>query len=390
VLLDIFIADAMAAPFESLSEGHIRAAKHSFDSYFDSRNLLKDNPGKWVKPGLYSSLSLGLLAVAALLRMGKDLAGLASIAFAGKVEKKDLRNPDSVLMKYIGEAVNIPTANYPPVYAAVFSNFTQNCNLSNILTFASSITQVPEIIASSLVASSLAMNKPNTFSDAYAVVQECAKWAKLSQPLLFKIGLNPDVVVNSIDDHLTILLIVKKGDGDKESWLEALSFASKKINRDVVRPTLFPLTLVLYSLCVSLKYREGIFLLKNAISPGGSVRASAILASIFSQVSFSSENPQLLDDLVNKRKAIEICSLVESGKVTESVLDDFIKSEASLTRKETEERCALMKHFKKKNTSKKSKAKKTDELTHHVVESWTKVDKARFKKERQKEIDIDL
>ena len=80
-----------------------------------------------------------------------------------------------------------------------------------------------------------------------------------------------------------------------------------------------------------------------------------------------------------------VLDALAAGAVSPEALDDFIRSEASLTGKEQEELKARLRHTKKKQRSgPRTRAEKEKELARHVVESWTKYDRARWKKERQR------
>ncbi len=72
-------------------------------------------------------------------------------------------------------------------------------------------------------------------------------------------------------------------------------------------------------------------------------------------------------------------------KITEEIIQDFISGEASLSAKETEEKNAKLKHVKIKIKKKKSRHEMEKELSNHVVESWTKFDRAKWRKKLDRE-----
>nr|HPJ15818.1 hypothetical protein [Spirochaetota bacterium] len=71
-------------------------------------------------------------------------------------------------------------------------------------------------------------------------------------------------------------------------------------------------------------------------------------------------------------------------------IEEFLSDEYPLTIKENEE---FQRKTKNKETSKASDGKKrqTEEerLSRHVVESWTKLDRAKYKKEKKRNSDYD-
>ncbi|MCL2026341.1 MAG: hypothetical protein FWG92_06010, partial [Leptospirales bacterium] len=87
----------------------------------------------------------------------------------------------------------------------------------------------------------------------------------------------------------------------------------------------------------------------------------------------------LIDGLVNRRRLLSIVEAIANGSASDRLIGEFMDSELSLTAKAFEE-------FKAKNKNKepKKKAKTGKVELPHTVESWTKLDKAKWKKEKRK------
>ena len=93
---------------------------------------------------------------------------------------------------------------------------------------------------------------------------------------------------------------------------------------------------------------------------------------------------RLMRDLVNKRRIVGIAGAISSGKITGALLEDFLSAEASLTAKEMEEHAARNKHHPRSGKPAQSRGEAERRMAKAVAESWTKTDKARWKKEKSR------
>ncbi|MGL4369933.1 MAG: hypothetical protein ACRCUT_09730, partial [Spirochaetota bacterium] len=92
----------------------------------------------------------------------------------------------------------------------------------------------------------------------------------------------------------------------------------------------------------------------------------------------------LFGAMINHKQISALISRAAAGSGSRRDAAAFINAEISLTAKETDEREARLKHCKTKTPArKKERRDETQAMTRHVVESWTKIDKARWKKELQ-------
>jgi hypothetical protein len=92
----------------------------------------------------------------------------------------------------------------------------------------------------------------------------------------------------------------------------------------------------------------------------------------------------LREDLANKKKIAGIIDLISSKSSRSEIIGILYDSEPGLTTKEMEEYRARNKKEPKKQTPPKNRRDVESEMTKHVVESWTKIDKAKWRKERGK------
>ncbi len=120
---------------------------------------------------------------------------------------------------------------------------------------------------------------------------------------------------------------------------------------------------------------------------GGSTTVLTCIAAIISYAySEDSFIPETLEkNLVNKKFIDRLAAELNGNNAPAGMLAEFIAAEAGLTNKENEELKAKLKHQKHpKDRTPKTRQTREKELSTHIVESWTKIDKARWKKDRKK------
>jgi hypothetical protein len=89
--------------------------------------------------------------------------------------------------------------------------------------------------------------------------------------------------------------------------------------------------------------------------------------------------------IVNKKRLSAMISRIAEDKNKASMISEIYDSEPGLTSKEIEEHRAKNRNNPVSREKKiKTRGEIESELSKHVVESWTKVDKAKWKKERNK------
>ena len=89
-------------------------------------------------------------------------------------------------------------------------------------------------------------------------------------------------------------------------------------------------------------------------------------------------------DLANKKKISAIIDQIAGEKDRSSIITEIYNNEPGLTIKELEEYRAKNKNIPVvKEKKKKTRGEIESELSKHVVENWTKLDKAKWKKERK-------
>ena len=204
---------------------------------------------------------------------------------------------------------------------------------------------------------------------------------------IFKSALNPDALIRELHEMNEILsrLISIQNKGEAEAIICASM--NKRLKSPITRATVnMPLAFIPYTLLISTIHQDDPGALFHASMEGGSAAAlTALSAAVRSAVYGSAVIPEILvRNLANRKKIMAIVDSLDNGSIPVALTDEFIQTEASLTRKELEELKAKQKHVKKKPKDKLSRTDKESRLSHYVVESWTKIDKAKWKKEQKK------
>ena len=125
-----------------------------------------------------------------------------------------------------------------------------------------------------------------------------------------------------------------------------------------------------------------------AANEGGASSALASLSGSITTAFHGLYLPEILEtELINKKKINSYIELISEGKNRASIITELYLTEPGLTLKEHEE---YKSKIKKQPVINKKKNKKTMSeteagISRHIVESWTKLDKAKWKKERKKE-----
>ncbi|MFW6367018.1 MAG: hypothetical protein ACOC2H_11165, partial [Spirochaetota bacterium] len=170
-----------------------------------------------------------------------------------------------------------------------------------------------------------------------------------------------------------------------------IAYVDSLMHSPVTRVTIdHPLILPFYAIVLALdeRYNSG-SLPGSAVVSGGETGLAAALACqlLPDGVALAESYPFLADDLVNKKQIQKIVPRIASGRCTMDEMTLFFDGEQKLSGKEREERAVLMKHARKKAPVRRKKDTRRDreeQLSKHVVESWTKRDKARWKREQRR------
>jgi ADP-ribosylglycohydrolase len=408
IILAAIVGDALGSAVDGFSKGHIRANFREIDDYIDPEPALKGKTDLWRKPGLYSSISQFMLICAmAGFRRGPcadEFSRLCAGATGTSGSDNGIfRNAGAAERSFIDRikagaphsgAPSYPCARIIASLAPLsFRNNSSAERMADALSFVRLFTHDCATIAHGIFFSSLLAALYARASTAGGLIRLSMETAeslvgeiKSRSAVIFEQGVNPDALAGEVSCLAGLLSGIARADSLDAAEKTICSHVNTRLKTPVTRATVnLPAALLPYSLSINAFHGNGASLLFNAAAEGGSAAALTALTGAIGACLYEPVVPEILvRNLVNRRK---ILSLIDSlcGETDPSPLaDDFIRSEASLTAKEQEELRARLKHFKKKpkkNPPSRADAERT--LARHAVESWTKLDKARWKKSRK-------
>jgi len=405
MFLGAITGNTLGTLFEGLPKQHIHACIREIKEYPDPAPLLKSKMDRWSKPGLYSCLSQ-MMIIAAACHDGRLFRKDAFIDIisrsqsvhetntgifrhAGPIEKnlitelKGVRAPDRTPDHISGRIIPLSLALVPRGVDSV----------RDTLNLALVFTRNPDTAAATLLFSggvrALISNPGKPAKRAFTDEAETIlRQADRLSPVIFSMGLNPEAVISGIDWlKNTIAQTINSSSGEAEMIIR--DRVNPLLKTPVTRATIDdPRCILPYSLsiaeCPSIDSESKII---HAATEGGSSSALAMMCGALTGIMYGADAiPEfLIQGLVNRGRIIEILDLLSSGNGNRIAVDDFLKGEYSLAIKEQEELNARLKHIRKpvKPSGEKTRQKKENTLTRHTVESWTKLDKARWKKNKQ-------
>jgi hypothetical protein len=408
ILLGLIIGDALGSSFDGLGRGHIRSHFKEIDDYVDPSPALKGKLDRWKKPGFYSSISQFAILAAA----GGKKASLTATSSRYAEGSRDLdehsygifRYPDGVEKRFIARMKKFQEGSDFPEQPSVrvvvasivlsFKNFSPLDLAGNVISYTRQFTHdVPTAAGAASLAWLLRflMAESPLEADFVRICLACNEMlieAVNSDPAaIFGRGLNPDALIheiNGMNEILSRIISVRNGPESEAVICECMN---ARLKTPITRATVnMPLALIPLALAISTVHRDDPNALFVTAMEGG---AAAALTALSAAVRVAAYGPvilpvRLVRNLSNRKRIIAIVDSVKDGIIPESAMENFIQTEAALTRKELEELKAKQKHTKKKPKEKLTRTEKETRLSHYVVESWTKIDKAKWKKERKK------
>ncbi len=410
--------DAIGTPLDGLSRAHIRSIFKNIIDYTDAAPALKDKLENWRKPGLYSAASQMMLLMAMLANLNKhiDPSGFRHFISGIPGGTRDVsgifRHPTPVVRHLFNAEKTAQNKNGNVAFSVADANgaiiliplclkgaddeFMQE----RLLSFPAHFNKDIHSSAGSLVFNSLLSKllNENYFTDSkdlldHAIQTTDSLAQKLENllPKIFGLGLNPDYLLSSVRDYLNIFLkIINIKDMDTAEK-NIYSYVNTGIKTPVTRATInHPMAVIPFSIYLTRFYSDNPSdAIYRAAECGGSVSILCALTGALNGAmhGFECLPKNLLDGLVNKKRISSVIEDILKGKITDQVAEDFINSEASLSAKESEEKNAKLKHIKVKVKKKKSRHEMEKELSDHVVESWTKFDRAKWRRKLDRERD---
>ena len=415
-LLGFIIGDALGTPFDGMTGGHIHSSFKGIHGYTDPAPALKGKMERWRMPGLYSSISQMMILLSFHLGAHRRFDGNEFISFVKSIpdisenEYGIFRHPAQMEKSFLKRIIEESGENIAAVYsypcarpaailipAALFSR--ESDSYQNIFAackmFNSDFLSIAGPLIFSRIINSIVENK-NTqpeklIINSIDIIESLFAEIKNNTSKITGAGINPDALTKAAAEYKIILSALQSCPDIDSAEKKICAQVNKNLKTPVTRATVnHPLAIIPFALFLTAYNADdpGSALFSAAGEGGSSSVLCAVSGALAGALHGCDALPEILaDNLVNKKRITAIIDHLTEGKLNQAVINDFISSEASLTGKEAEELKAKLKHQKIKIKTKKTRKDKEKELTRHVVESWTKMDQARWRKKLGRERD---
>ncbi len=406
----MIIGDALGSAVEGMSKGHIRSHFKTINDYIDPEQALNNKIDQWRKPGLYSSISqLALIMALSIPRRGscadsfqRAVASSPGVAgsdygifrYAGAVERNFIaRMLDPAAPRQASEQ---PCARIIPIISAL--SFRSSGSIDHILDVISAVrlfTIDLSTVAAALVYSTLlrilkAGGGPaaDPITSSIEAAHRILDTIENDSAAVFARAVNPGSLTKELQSLMDILSETASADTLQAAEDIIVSGVNRSLKTPVTRATInHPSALLPYALALTFLTPAPPIPLGAAVSEGGSTAAlAAMTGAIGACLHDAAPEPDtLVTNLVNRKKILALVDSLNGATGAPHDLEQFMAQEATLTAKELEELNARLKHsHKKPKKAPLTQADKEKKLTSHAVESWTKYDKARWRKERRR------
>lgn len=415
MLWGTIIGDALGITLDGLTSAHIHSIFRKIEDYTDPAPALKGKPEHWRKPGLYSTHSQLMLLLSMFAQTKKNINWpdfvqliAESLGIAGN-EYGIFRHPSVMERHLINNAKTINTSlkntvfSYPcadnaviliPLTLNPFFNSNIERMISSSLIFNSDVHSCAGALLmngllKNILEGNLSFKTAELLDNAIMTADLLLKKLQESTAIIFKLGLNPDYLLSSISDYLNIISKLLNINDNNSAGKLIVDFVNKKIKTSITRATVnHPLAIIPFSIYLTYSYShnpsEALF--RAAENGGSSPILCALVGALIGAMFGLDDLPEnLINDLVNKRRIINIISSISGKQAATELIHDFILGEASLTAKEIEEKNAKLKHVKIKTKKQKTRHEIEKELSTHIVESWTKLERAKWRRKLGRE-----
>ncbi|MDA3900237.1 MAG: hypothetical protein PF637_06930 [Spirochaetes bacterium] len=400
------LLDALASPFQGMSQGHIVSHFNSIESFIDVRDALKDHPERWRKSALYTAFTQMAVVIslsASKHRFNSELINSLYIESSLSSEEWTalFRYPDQLTASFLASVVQpgLPPERAggvtPVLYTTLFSLMTsrKEPSFKELAVFALEFTTDPGSLVGSLVferlVRSTAARMPESFCLEFRrILEKSESELKTLLPFFFEKGIDPTGIEHSIEDYRTMARLLSS---EEASETAIIASAQSRTKNSLTRATIdMPLLMIPFILLAVDTHKDEGRLYGALIKRGGAVQQMVLLAGMLMAKAdiLNEEFPGLGEELVNKGKIGLLLKRCVSGKLNDADFADFIASERKLSQKADDELKSICKHSKKKGkkpgkSARSKRLSEEEQLARHVANSWTKRDKSRYKKERQ-------
>ena len=414
ILFGVILGDALGTPLDGMSRGHIQAVFKTINTYIDPLPALKGRVNRWRKPGLYSSISQMMLLIAMLCsteskrRESRFVEYIKKSPEIGKSRYGIFRHPGAAerqiieRIKYSSDEpedkiYSSPCARLIPILVPALLTHKDSMQelMSRIVSFARLFNQNHFSIAGALSFGAF-LNRlihEKITRDIALLPLAIGENEKLMKQIhenahrIFEQKINPDSLEEAVRQLTRIYESIEKLEDSTLAEEHICEHVNRYLKNPIKRATVnHSLSIVPYSIHLAgVQTANPSNALFSSLSEGG---ATAVLCPLTGSIMGAMYGPDnfpdsLIHEMVNKKRIIHVVNALSVGSCTKSIIDDFIESELPLTIKEIEELQAKTRHWKPGEKKRKPRDRERD-LSTHVVESWTKIDKAKWKRGKDK------
>lgn len=369
--------DAAGYTLNNLKKAHIQASLKDHSIIPDTLSLLKGRPERWHKPGLYSALTQ-----LTFLECPRPANDNHDERWNGILRQMDLD---------LGQDLPLKHPSCSLVGLAPAAALCGKTDWKKMTTRLTAFTRDTHTMFCTLMAAELFTHDhaDNLESLFLEVLDTTGSFCAGNGPLFFDLGLSPQKVEDDYNNFTIHMQKIMAAPDLDAVTTETAGYLSAITGQNMNRMDYYHPAAALSIALASLRFSPGDpgESARYAARFGGPASLSAALVSLVSVILHGQDglDQEILKLVANRKSLVSMAEKLEQGSYRSSHRDQFITGEKGLSSKENEERAALMKH-KPEKKKKKEQGKKgsRDTLSQHVVESWTKVDKGRWKRERKR------
>lgn len=392
ILESIIIADAFASPLDNLSAQHIKATFGDVTEFVDPTPALKHKLNLWKKPGLYTSLSQYCILLCAINSQNYTYNHQLVINFLHSLGDSSVyfRHTPQILHN-LNNTFDAPTAELL-VFIPSLLFCKRESTPQNLLHFIlahnkNAATCVActffYLLLKEIIGRQLSILHPELVND---VSSQMALLIQQHSASIFEHGANPQVVTQAANDLYALMTTLPFASDEATFTQHVLNYANKWSTNSFTRLTVnHPFAILSFAFYCS--YSTPYNAVFSHIHHGGRVSVLLPLIAAISAALYGPDSipEHLKETLINKKRIYQLLQFLHESSITMNYLTEFFQNEMKLTQKEKDELESKLKHSKHiKEKPKKPAADKHNAMTNHVVESWTKLDKAKWKKEKKK------
>jgi hypothetical protein len=408
------LGDSLGVLFEGMSRGHVESHFKNFSGYPDILKALKNKTELWRKPGLYGSQTQ-FACISALLNIERPYDSYYVRQFLSEKGRilEDMhgifRRPSNALSRYLISVYNGKSNDFDvsesssllAITAAslVYSAVTASPDPVKVMLFSQSLggdihTCIGSLLLIQLLTKAMYTEDADPVEYAFYECAELKKHIQKNSPIYFNAGFNPDALMSSADIYERIFSDLSAEKNYAASEAHIVKVVNTFMKSPVTRATIdHPCAIFPYAcILASHRYSDNKGSMYTAASLGGSSSSLTALTGMLMGAFYGECFPvELVDQLINRRLILNILEKISNGTGGRNDADQFFDAEIALTKKENEERHARMKSKSDVEKRPQKPQSREERLSRHVVESWTKLDRAKWKKEKRhntKEADI--